>query len=78
MTPGWADEQDAYGALLLDALEGREAYELVEHGHLSEADFRDFVFGNPVRFYTAVNPRFFAGTAVEKEAAALGAEAPAR
>jgi len=55
-----------------------EAHELVEHGHLSESDFRDFVFGNPVRFYTAVNPRFFEGTAVEKEAAALRAEAPAR
>jgi hypothetical protein len=34
-------------------------------------DFREFVFGNPVRFYTAVNPGFFAGTAVEREAAEL-------
>lgn len=30
MTPGWSDEQDAYGAILLDALEGREAYEVIE------------------------------------------------
>jgi predicted TIM-barrel fold metal-dependent hydrolase len=48
-----------------------EAHELVEEGALSEADFRDFVFGNPVRFYTCVNPGFFRGTAVEAEAAEL-------
>ena len=30
MSPGWADGQDAYGALLLDALEGRDAYEVIE------------------------------------------------
>lgn len=30
MSPGWAPEQDAYGAILLDALEGREAYEVIE------------------------------------------------
>jgi hypothetical protein len=28
-----------------------------------------FVFRNPVRFYTSVNPDFFAGTRVEAEAA---------
>jgi len=45
-------------------LEGvlREAYELVEGGALSEADFRDFVFTHPVRLY---GPGFFAGTACE-------------
>jgi hypothetical protein len=48
-----------------------EAYELVEHGHLDEAAFRDFTFGNPVRFYTSGNPRFFAGTRVADAAAAL-------
>ena len=36
-----------------------EAHELVEHGHLSPEDFRDFVFANPVRFYTTANPHFF-------------------
>ncbi len=42
-----------------------EAYELVEHGLITEADFRDFVFGNPARLWTAMNPGFFKGTAVE-------------
>jgi predicted TIM-barrel fold metal-dependent hydrolase len=48
-----------------------EAWELVEEGLLSPEDFRDFTFTNVVRFYTAVNPDFFAGTAVEKEAATV-------
>jgi predicted TIM-barrel fold metal-dependent hydrolase len=46
-----------------------EAHDLVEEGHVSEEDFRDFVFANPVRFYTAVNPDFFRGTRVEVDAA---------
>lgn len=41
-----------------------EAYELVEHGLITQSDFRDFVFANPVRIWAAMNPRFFAGTAV--------------
>ncbi len=48
-----------------------EAYELVEHGTIDEADFREFVCTNPVRFYTTVNPDFFAGTRVEAEAAKI-------
>jgi predicted TIM-barrel fold metal-dependent hydrolase len=48
-----------------------EAYELVEHGLLTEADFRDFMFANAVRFWGEVNPDFFKGTAVEQEAAAV-------
>jgi len=48
-----------------------EAYELVEDGHITEADFRDFVFGNSVRLWGTQNPRFFEGTRVAKEAAAL-------
>jgi predicted TIM-barrel fold metal-dependent hydrolase len=48
-----------------------EAHELVEEGLISEDDFRDFVFTNPVRFWGEANPNFFKGTAVEKEAAAL-------
>jgi len=46
-----------------------EAHELVERGLIGEDDFRDFVFTNPVRFYTSVNPDFFVGTRVEAEAA---------
>ena len=41
-----------------------EAYELVEHGLIDEDAFRDFVFTNPVRFFTDVNPDFFEGTVV--------------
>ncbi len=48
-----------------------EAYELVDDGLISEDDFRDFVFANPVRFWGEANPNFFKGTAVEAEAAAL-------
>ena len=41
-----------------------EACELVEHGLIDDDDFRDFIFTNPVRFYTDVNPDFFEGTVV--------------
>ncbi len=41
-----------------------EAHELVDDGFLSEADFRDFVFGHAVRLYTALDRDFFTGTAV--------------
>jgi hypothetical protein len=44
-----------------------EAYEGVEHGIITESDFRDFVFGNAVRFWTDVNPNFFTGTVVESQ-----------
>ena len=47
-----------------------EVYEMVEHELFTDADFRDFVFTNPVRFYTRGNPEFFAGTAVEAAVAA--------
>jgi predicted TIM-barrel fold metal-dependent hydrolase len=46
-----------------------EAYELVEHGLLDDDDFRDFMFDNAVRFWGEVNPDFFKGTVVEKQAA---------
>jgi hypothetical protein len=46
-----------------------EAYELVEHGLLTSDDFRDFMFTNAVRFWGEVNPDFFKGTGVEKQAA---------
>jgi predicted TIM-barrel fold metal-dependent hydrolase len=42
-----------------------EAYELVEHGLISEANFRDFVFANPASLHTGMNPEFFQGTVVE-------------
>jgi predicted TIM-barrel fold metal-dependent hydrolase len=46
-----------------------EAYEPVEKGLITQEDFRDFVFGNPVRVWTGLNPDFFRGTAVEKPVA---------
>ena len=48
---------------MLDVL--GEAWELVDDGHLSEADFRSFVFDNPVSLWCGNNPNFFEGTAVE-------------
>ena len=36
---------------------------------------REFVFTNPVRLHTALNPDFFAGTVVEGAVAKLGAGA---
>ena len=44
-----------------------EAYEGVEDGIITEDDFRDFVFGNPVRFWAGMNPNFFKGTAIESQ-----------
>jgi hypothetical protein len=44
-----------------------EAYEMVEHGIISESDFRDFVFTNPTTLWTGMNPEFFKGTVVEKK-----------
>jgi predicted TIM-barrel fold metal-dependent hydrolase len=46
-----------------------EAHELVEHGLITAGDFRDFMFANAVRFWGEVNPDFFEGTVVAKEAA---------
>jgi len=55
-----------------------EAYELVEDGHISEDNFRDFVFANAVRLWGRQNPRFFEGTPVAREAAAVLAQTPTR
>jgi hypothetical protein len=57
-----------------------QAYEFVEDGFLTEAEFRDFTFCNAVHLWGTQNPRFFEGTRVAKEAAALLAEghAPTR
>jgi predicted TIM-barrel fold metal-dependent hydrolase len=51
-----------------------EAFELVEHGLLDDDDFRDFMFTNAVRFWGEVNPDFFKGTVVEKQAAEVLAQ----
>ena len=48
-----------------------EAWELVEHGMITEADFREFTFENAARLHTALNPDFFKGTAVEGAVAKL-------
>ena len=53
-----------------------EAYELVDEGHITKDNFRDFVFGNTVRLWGTQNPRFFEGTTVAKAAAAELANAP--
>ena len=42
-----------------------EAWEPVEKGQMTLRDFRDFVFTNPVKLWTALNPDFFKGTRVE-------------
>jgi hypothetical protein len=42
-----------------------EAYEMVEHGLISEQDFSDFVFANPARLWAGMNPNFFKNTRVE-------------
>jgi hypothetical protein len=47
-----------------------EAYELVEDGLISEANFREFTFSNVVQLYRRMNPSFFAGTVVEADAEA--------
>src|SRR5437867_954203 len=52
-----------------------EAYELVEDGHITADDFRVFTFANAVRLWGTQNPRFFEGTRVAKEAAAVLAAA---
>lgn len=56
-----------------------EAHELVEDGLITDDDFRDFTFANAVRLWGTQNPRFFEGTRVAREAAAvLSATTPVR
>jgi predicted TIM-barrel fold metal-dependent hydrolase len=55
-----------------------EAYELVEHGLITDDDFRDFMFTNAVRFWGEVNPDFFKGTVVERAAAEVLAQGAVR
>gem|GEM_PF-2945699 len=51
-----------------------EAWEQVEHGFLSEQDFKSFTFTNAVKLHGRTNPDFFKGTVVEKQAAVVLAE----
>lgn len=53
-----------------------EAHELVDEGLITEHDFCDFVFANPVELWGGMNPNFFKGTRVEREAAAWLAQHP--
>ena len=46
-----------------------EAHETVDEGLMTDDDFRDFAFANAVRLHGGMNPDFFVGTVVEKEAA---------
>jgi hypothetical protein len=45
-----------------------EAWELVEEKGMSEEDFQAFSFGNAARLWATLNPDFFNGTVVEKQA----------
>ena len=54
-----------------------EAYELVDKGLLSPADFRDFVFAFPVSLWAGTNPDFFRGTVVEQSVDAIRPSTPA-
>jgi hypothetical protein len=47
-----------------------EAYELVEHGMLTEENFGRFMFANAVNLHGGMNPNFFKGTVIEEAAAA--------
>jgi len=44
-----------------------DAYNLVTSQVIDESDFRAFVFENPARLFTDMNPTFFVGTAIEAE-----------
>ncbi len=40
----------------------------VEDGLMSEEDFRDFVYINPIKLHAGMNPNFFKGTILEHQA----------
>jgi hypothetical protein len=42
-----------------------EAFEMVEHGFMTDDDFRAFTFGNAVSLHAGMNPDFFKDTLVE-------------
>ena len=43
-----------------------DSWDLVEEGVITADDFEALVYRNPYSFYTANNPDFFKGTAVEE------------
>jgi hypothetical protein len=53
-----------------------EAHELADDGVITEEDFRDFVFTNPARLWTDMNPNFFKNTVVEGHVAKLLGDSP--
>ena len=46
-----------------------DAYGLVERGLITEEDFREFTFLNPLRLHAGMNPRLFEGTICEQAVA---------
>jgi len=48
-----------------------EAHELVDHGLITEEDFRDYTFTNAATLYAGMNPDFFKGTVCESAVAKL-------
>ena len=46
-----------------------EAWELVEKGVISEGEFRELAFLNPLRLHAGMNPKFFDGTVCAAAAA---------
>ena len=45
-----------------------EAWEMVEHGFISRANFREFTFTNAVECYCGMDGDFFKGTIIENDA----------
>jgi hypothetical protein len=43
-----------------------ESWELVEDGVLTEDQYRQFVFENPVELFNQANPSFFEGTPITR------------
>jgi predicted TIM-barrel fold metal-dependent hydrolase len=44
-----------------------EAQELVDDGFITESDFKEFMFWNPVELHAGMNPDFFKDTRIEKD-----------
>jgi len=54
-----------------------EAFQMVEKGHVTEQDFREFTFANAAPLHTRNNPGFFKGAVVEQAVAEeLGVKTP--
>ena len=47
--------------------EVKRIIKMVEEGKITEDNFREFVFVNPTKLWTDMNPNFFKGTRVEKD-----------